>query len=283
MAFGGIGDWISEHAPDVSPDIPSWLSERASNVAGVAGAAKGNLGDIAKWATIPEYMVGRNVAAAYQPPPDFIQQGFKTAVSPFWAMGSPPGGGGGGGGGGGTSASSTELPDSLKVAPTNPNAAAVPNWHPLVNPLALSGFYSSTIAPLLKQMDERYMANTQAAQGKAADLMAKYPMPAEFQAYFAKERPQTAQNQLDLHTALQAAALQQPSYDATLKALGDVQNTSMQLYQQQLINNALVRSGLSSGTASQVPPAELAKTQPNGKTGAENVAAGLKYDGTQGP
>lgn len=262
----GVGNWFKDPTvPDVSPDVPSWLAERYSNVAG-------RVGD-------PAQAIGR---AAFDPRQDPMlrlpyEAMYKAGsaikgASPFAGMGETSTGGGGGGSTTGGPVSSTD------VAQVDPNAAPNITYNPLVNPLAANAFYATSIAPLLKQMDERYMANTTAAQGAANAQLDKFPMPAEFQSFFANTRGQQAQDQLNLHTALESAALQQPQQDAMMKQLGGIQSLTQQLYQQQQIQNALTRSGaLTGGTGG---ANDVLAVQKNGKTGLQNLSEGHNIDGS---
>lgn len=228
----GIGDWIEDRIPDVSPDLPAWFAERGSNVASVTNPVTSRLGtaaDVAKtglnYAFNPKYDPGLALP---------IQWG-KGIYGRMRGEGGAP---------------AAAAPATDQNAPP---AAGDQGFQYLINPLAANMFYAQTIGPLLQQMSERYGQQTQQFQGAAANAAQQFPMPAQFQSFFARERPQMAQNQLNLQTALQAAALQQPQYDTMMQRLGDIQNTSMNLYQQQLANKALASAGLGG-----LDPAELA-------------------------
>src|SRR5215510_3468584 len=171
----GIGDWLSDRKSSVSDwasnlDVPSWAAERYSNVAGAADAARGNMTDVAKWALAPEVGVAQWVGRQAPGMPDF---------------------GGGGGGGGGQAAAAAP-------AANDTNKSKDITWSPLVNPLQMNMLYSQHIAPLMAEMDKRFMENTGKANSAANAQLERFPMPAQFQSFFANTNAQRAQDQLNL-------------------------------------------------------------------------------------
>ena len=152
-----------------------------------------------------------------------VATALSLGTAPFWAEVAKAATGGGGGGGGSDPKSSSTAAPAPSSSGTTPASSGQVTWSPYINPLAMSGFFQSTIQPYLQGLAQQQQANDARTMGMAQADLQKFPMPAQFKSFFGQQLPQMQQDENNIIGAMQLAAQAQPEYDQMMTGLGNLQ------------------------------------------------------------
>jgi hypothetical protein len=162
---------------------------------------------------------------------------------------------GGGGGGGGSSDPSQPQQQQQPVTPqtqsgpTQSGPTGNMTFNPYVNPLAMSAFFTQSMAPYLNSIADRYQQQSGAAQNLAQQNLQHFQMPAQFKSFFGQQLPQMQQDQAGVMAALQQAAPAQGQYQQMMAGLGNLQKQAQQAYATELSRKAYEQTyGVQPGT-----------------------------------
>jgi hypothetical protein len=223
--------------------ITDRLREGVGNAAGTAAEAVGDVAGAAKsgagtaLGAAKDY--GPTAAAAwFAPVPLAAYKGLQHL------------GGVGGGGGSETPAGAEGTPTPTPTPTPSLSDGSYTGFHPFMNPLAMSGFFSQSIAPFLNQISQNLGAQSAQWQNQAQANMGRFQMPAQFKAYFGQALPQMAQDQSNVQAALMGAAATAPMYETMMKNVGNLQKQAQDIYSIQAARKAvkdLETAGIFSG------------------------------------
>jgi hypothetical protein len=143
----------------------------------------------------------------------------------------------------------------VNPTPATPTPMGTPpagGWTPLVSPLATQMFFQSTIAPLLKQIQETGAKDTSSALGDVASHMQGLNLPPSIAAIYENRLPRETQQYGDLNTMLAQSTVMGPVYDQLMNQLAAEQKQALQTYNLEAYNAA---AGTATTGAQQPPPA----------------------------
>jgi hypothetical protein len=136
--------------------------------------------------------------------------------------------------------------NATPTSDTSTTGATTPGGLQSYNPLAVNLYYSTTVAPLIAQLQKQLMGqNTSLGQLAAANPFAQY-IPQNMQQGFNTQAQHILGGQNDLITAMANSVANAPAVDQTLSQQNAIQNAVAQDYALQRYNEAL---GGAAGTA----------------------------------